>query len=643
MDPVLDQNLKKIVKNPTQFAETASIEALVNILKQLSSYYYNTGESLVDDIIYDIMRDILEKRDPNNPFLQQVGAPVIKGEVKLPFPMSSLNKIKPGSSNLVEWKNKHSGPYVISDKLDGVSGLLYKENNKFKLYTRGDATTGQNITHLIQYLLKGKYSPTKIPNGTAIRGEIVMNKKNFQTISKEYKNARNTVSGLVNAKHFSTNIAKLTDFIGYAIINPKYKQIEQMDKLLEWGFPTVTYKIVNNINEDLLSSYLEERKMASNYEIDGLVVIDSSSIYDVSEKNPTYGFAFKMMFKDQIAEAEVIDIVWNISKHGTLKPVVIIKPVNLVGVTIKNITAFNARYVVDNNLGPGSIIKIIRSGDVIPHILEVVKGTGAKMPDMPYGWNKTNIDIYVLDMYGEAKNNIIIKQITNFFKVLGVKYISEGVVTNLVSKGYTSIKSILTADKKKLIQIEGIGEKLVDKIFNNIKETFSKIDLQTLMASSNLFGFGMGVRKLKIIVDAYPNIMNEKWDKNELMNKVLVLHGFDIITATHFVDGFGPFKQFFADLEAIDWIDIKRLKEPIKHKAQGNLFKNQKVVFTGFRDEKLEKLVLDNSGEISGSVSKNTTILVHKEGDTTSSKYNKAQELNITTMTKEEFIKKYIK
>src|SRR3990172_7165135 len=188
----ISKNAKEILIDPYKFANNISIDELVETLKQLSYYYYQTDEPLIPDSTYDLLRDVLEERDPDNEYLKAVGAPIDKNKVELPYPMASLNKIKPTTDALTNWKMNYKGPYVLSDKLDGVSGLLYKKDNKFKLYTRGDATTGQDITHLIPYLLKDKYKPGKIPNGTAIRGEIVMSKKNFDTIKDKYKNARNT-------------------------------------------------------------------------------------------------------------------------------------------------------------------------------------------------------------------------------------------------------------------------------------------------------------------------------------------------------------------------------------------------------------------------------------------------------------------
>lgn len=640
----IDNKIKIILDDPYKFAKESPINEVADVLRQLSYHYYNTSEPLVPDTIYDLLRDELEERDPSNSVLYEVGSPVTKDAVELPFPMASLDKIKPTTDSLTTWLKKYKGPYVLSDKLDGVSGLLHKKDGKFKLYTRGDAITGQDITHLIPYLLKGKYNPNKIPDNTAIRCEIVMSRENFQKIKDQYKNPRNTVSGLVNSKNFSIDIAKITDCVGYSILHPKYKQEVQMKKLEEWGFPTVVYIIKDNIDNKFLSEYFIERRKESKYDVDGIVVIDSEKAYSISENNPDYGFAFKMVLLDQTAEVIVTDIKWKISKHGLLKPTIYIEPVELSGVTVEKSTAFNAKYIVDNKLGPGSKIKIIRSGDVIPYVLEVLSpsATGEpKMPSIPYEWNKTKVDIIVKDAHGAASDEINIKKLVSFFDILSVKYISEGIIRKLVENGYKTVYDIIDASVEDIVEIEGIGSKLWNKISNNIKEAFISTDMATLMHASNIFGFGLGSKKIKLITNTYPDILDVNWSHDEMVSKLVELNGFDTITAIKFANNINEFKKFYTKLNSLKGIDMSHLKNKPNALQKSALFSGMKIVFTGFRDEKLEKFITENGGSMTTSVSKNTSIVVYKEGETSSSKYIKAKELKVNLMTEKEFRNKY--
>lgn len=630
-----------IVDDPYNFAKNTSITRLVDILKQLSTHYYNTGKALVSDEIYDILKEVLVEREPQNKFLKEVGAPISKDKVKLPYTMASLDKIKPSTDAIVGWKNKYAGPYVLSDKLDGVSGLLVKEDSDtYKLYTRGDGEYGQDISYLIKHVVNADLD--KLPDGVAIRGELIVSKKNFKRVKDDFKNARNAVAGLVNAKHYSTKLAKLTDFVGYAVLNPNLKQYDQMKHLEKWKFPMVNYKVSVAIDNDMLSNELIKRRDGGKYEIDGIVVIDSSKKYKLPEKNPPYGFAFKTVLTDQVVETIVMDVEWSASKDGYLKPRIRVTPVDVVGVTITYATAHNAKYVVDNNLGPGAVVKLVRSGDVIPYIMDVLKpsATGKpKMPDIPYKWNKTGIDLLVKDIYGSAKDAIVSKQLVYFFKTMGVKYISEGIIKKLVDNGYNNLFKILDADIDDISKIEGVGEKLWVKISANTNTAFKNTTLEQLMAASNTFGRGFGKRRLKVIVNAYPDILKWNVTKQQMTNKIKELDGFDDITASQFAEGIDDFKKFFSKLEKYADLSHLKKKRVVKVVKGAQPFKDMKIVFTGFRDADLEKTIIGGGGSVTTTVSKNTSVVIY--ADKGGSKYKKAVELGTKLMTKDEFKKKF--
>ena len=376
--------VKDILEDPYNYANKITITKLVKILRKLSFQYYNKEISLVPDKIYDLLRNVLEERDPEHPFLLETGAPVTRDKVKLPYYMPSLDKIKPDTNKINNWLKKYKGPYVLSDKLDGISALLVlDEKDEFKIYTKGDGEKGQDISHLVPYIIPKTLKPGDLPENMAIRGELIMSKKKFKKISKEFKNMRNVVAGVVNAINFNVKLAKMIDFVAYAVLNPQYKQKKQMEKLTKWKILTVKYKVKKSIDHNMLSKYLIKRRKDGIYDIDGIVVIDNSDVYNVTKKNPKYGFAFKTILMDQIAETTVLDVEWNVSTFGLLKPRIKVEPIVISGVTIQYATAHNAKFVVKNVLGPGAIIKIIRSGDVIPKIIEVMEPAAYGEPMMP--------------------------------------------------------------------------------------------------------------------------------------------------------------------------------------------------------------------------------------------------------------------
>jgi len=643
---ITTQILQDIQKDPINFAKKISTSDLVELLRQFSDNYYNTGTSLISDDYYDILRDYLEEIDPTNKFLTDVGAPITanKEKVTLPYPMPSLSKKKPpkspgdkDKSAVDSWKNTYPGPYLVSDKLDGVSGLLVKSSGKLQLYTRGNGTVGQNISHLIQHLLKGT-DLGKIPDDVAIRGEIIMSKKNFKDIEDEFQNARNVVAGLVNSKNYSVKIANMTDFIGYAVLNPLKKFDDQLKFLRSINFPTVESKLLKEISDAILSDYLLDRKQNGIYEMDGLVVSDCSKIYPLTIDLPDYSFAFKMP-STEILDVKVLDLEWSISMHGVLKPRVRIEPVKLSGVDIQYLTAFNAKYVEDNNLGPGSIIRIIRSGDVIPHIISVISPApkGPKMPDISYVWNDTHVDILPSDIHSTYGDDIKVKKIDHFFSVLGVQYFGQQIIKKFVDNGYNTIFKILEANRNDLSKIPGIGKKMIDKIYEGIDEGFKKITLDKLMAASLIFGLGLGSKKLRLILKEYPDILTVSWNKDtdEIIKRVIELKGFNTKTATKFAKQLSKFIDFYNQLSKI--VDLTHIDSPTNDNS--NKFKDMNVVFTGIRDKKLEELIEANGGKVSGSVSKNTTLVIY--GEKAGDKKIKAEKLGIPLMTLDQFKANY--
>lgn len=642
---VKNLDIKLFKENPIIYAETLNTKKLVKLMEKLSEIYYNTGKSIISDDIYDNIKEILEKRDPDNNFLHNIGAPIssIRKKVTLPYTMGSLTKIKPDTEILKKWLNNYKGPYVLSDKLDGVSAQFYKDiYGKTFLYSRGNGILGQDISHLIQFIDKN-IKIDMIPNETSIRGELIINKKDFTNISKDYENARNTASGLVNSKTVDKKLGKIIQFITYSIIYPRYTQEEQMEKLKLYNFKTVNYKVVKKLDEKILKNYLLERKEKSDFEMDGIVCADNSQIYEHKTGTPDNAFAFKMILENQIAEATVKKIIWNLSMDGYLIPTIEITPVKLVGTTITFATAFNAKYIVDNVIGPGSKIKIIRSGDVIPYILEVssTSTTGKpQMPDCKYKWNETKINIITT----EKNETIKVKLLIHFFKKMNVKYLSEGIITKLVDNGFNTIPKILLANHDELIDIDGIGKKLVDKIYEEIDRAFLEEELQVFMAATHAFGRGLGERKLVEIVKTFPYILTQKWTEKEMEEKITEIHGFNTKTAKLFTNNYKKFYALFTEINEIKDLSRFLIKEKdIKKNKIDNLdkiFTGKSLVFTGFRDKELEKFIVSNGGKVSTSVSSKTFIVIYAD-DLSSSKINKAKTLNITIMDKNDFIKKY--
>ena len=614
------------------------IDTLKKIKQYLDDKYYNTGEKAeFTDEQYDLLKDIIVKYDKGEK--KKVGAKIREdnNRVKLPYWLGSLDKIKTEEENKLDnWLKKNkTEKYVIENKLDGISCLFISDFDKICLYTRGDGFVGANISHILKYI---KNIPLSFPKSkVVIRGELIINEKVFkEKYAKDSANPRNMVSGLVNAKTLKEGIEDV-EFIAYEIITDDKTQLKttkQLRVLKEYGFKVVHNLILNQDELDVekLSEILLDNKRNSEYEIDG-IIIQSDTEYVRNEKdNPKYAFAFKMSMEDNFIEAEVEEVIWNISKHKLIKPKIRIKPVNLNGVTITFASAFNAKFVVENSLGNGAKVVLTRSGDVIPFIIQIIKP--AKKPDMPdlvYKWNDSNVDIIVED---DEEHVSDIKMISSFFSGMGIKNISDATVEKIYNHGYTSLLDIFKATKDDFEKIDGFQKKLAEKIYNNIHEGLKDTSIDILLGSSGIFGEGIGKRKLKVLFENFPDILDTNVSEKEMSKKICDIEGYSEKTAEKIILNLDKARKFIKNIDPYITFENKKNKT--------EKLKGLSVLFSGFRNEDLEKEITDNGGKISTSVSKNLNILIVKDKTSSSSKIEKAKKLNIEILLIGEFIQKYL-
>ena len=253
----------------------------------------------------------------------------------------------------------------------------------------------------------------------------------------------------------------------------------------EWITNPVEYTILSEISNEVLSKILMDWRKDYKYEIDGIICINDE-IYPRPKGNPEYAFAFKMMLSDQIAEAKVIDILWTPTKDGYLAPRVQIEPVKLKGSIINFVTGKNARFIEDNKIGIGAIIKLVKAGDVIPEIASIITpAPEALFPTEPYIWNETHIEIMLKNK--EDDKRVLEKNIETFFKTLNVNGFGPGLVNRIIKAGYRSVSAILAMTEEDFLKIEGFKKKLAEKIYNNIHSHIEKATLIELMVGSNIF------------------------------------------------------------------------------------------------------------------------------------------------------------
>ena len=622
-----NEQLQAFKKIGITFLDQLNEKQLSELILYANKMYYEKTP-LLSDNEYDIVKEYTQNKYPENQVILEVGAPVERNKVKLPYEMASMDKIKPDTNALEVWQKKFTGPYVLSCKLDGVSALYSTEGAVEKLYTRGNGKIGQDISHLIPYL--------KLPKNAdiTVRGELLILKDDFEKYLKEkFANPRNLVSGLVNQKQVDENI-KYVHFVAYEVIHPELKPVEQMDFLETLDIERVMYEVRESLTNEMLSELLVKWRKDYKFEIDGVIVADDK-IYPRKSGNPDHAFAFKMVLSDQIAEAKVVDVIWTPSKDGYLKPRVRIEPIHLGGVTIEYATGFNGAFIEQNKIGIGALIEIIRSGDVIPYIKGVtVPAEEGKMPNVPYQWNDTHIDVLLEDLNDPTVKE---KNITGFFKGLRVDGLSSGNVHRIMVAGFDSIPKIIAMNESDFLKVDGFKQKLAHKIYEGIKDKVKNATLVQLMAHSNLLGRGISEKKIEIIVKELPDILSSLDTKEVKIQKLTKVKGMAKKTAESFVNKIDSFVSFLQEIGQADKMAV--VLQPIL--VIDHPLNNKNIVLTGLRDKTILELIKGVGANVSSNVSKNTFLVIARNKEEDTGKAEEARKLDIPIVTVEEFMETY--
>jgi DNA ligase (NAD+) len=621
--------------NGISILNTLNERELSDIILFANQKYYN-NVAIMTDNQYDIVKEFIAQKYPKNTIITEIGAEVERNKVELPYEMASMDKIKPDTNALTLWINKFKGQYLLSCKVDGISALFTTKGSTSKLFTRGNGKIGQDISHLIPYLCLPKVK------GIAIRGELIISKKVFEEKYKgSFANPRNMVAGIVNLKHISPAI-KDVDFVAYEVISPEISPSIQMDFLDNIKTNRILYKITSSLTNELLSDTLLEWRKTYKYEIDGVIVSDDN-IYPRKSGNPEHAFAFKMVLSDQIAEAKVVDVIWTPSKDGYLKPRVQIEPIKLGGVTIEFATGFNAAFIKEHNIGIGTIIELIRSGDVIPYIQSVVVPAEVpKMPTVPYIWNDTHVDI-MLENASEDPT-VIEKNITGFFRGIGVERLSSGNIIRLINAGFGSVPEIIAMSEEDFLNIGGFKDKMANKIYTGIQEKLNEASIITLMAASNIFGRGFSEKRMELVLAEIPNILTSQDSVQDKIEQVSLIKGMATKTAEAFVCKIDEFKEFLSKCGLEYKLQISKFGNGKEENLQNlHTLTGKTIVLSGTRDKTIIEFLKDINANNGSNISKNTFLVVAKDISDETGKIKEAKKLNIPIMSVSHFIDTYMK
>ncbi len=631
------------------------LDLLTKIRDKLDDLYYNTGTSIFSDEKYDVIKEYLGGK--------KVGAKLREDDNRatLPFWLGSADKVTPNDGRVFDrWVSKMkghsgSGEYVVSAKLDGVSCLLVVEpgkiakgdnkplkNGKLSLYTRGDGVVGADISYLAGY-----FNLPKIPllkKQIAIRGELIIKKQVFKhKYEGIYRNPRNMVSGLIGGKTSREGLHDV-NFVVYEMISNETADApeKQLQTLSERGFKVVEYKKFGGIELTLenLQSYLLQLKVEYEYEVDG-VIIQPNVRYDRNtEGNPDYLLAFKINLEENIFQTMVRSVEWNASRQGQLKPVVIVDPVETGGITISRATAHNAKFIVENKIGPGTIIRVTRSKDVIPFIVDVVTSTTPSLPPLSsYNWDATRTNI--LAKGDEYSSDICKKIIANFFEVLEVKYLGYETVSKLYDNGLDTVMKIIKADETRFVKVPSIQHRTAERIYTGIHQALHNVQLYKLLTASGIFGTGIGEKKIQLLLQHIPDLVEENGGdvssgpkyKNVTIGHILSIEGFSTIMATRVMNNLPGARLFIRK--------IKKYAKIVESIRENDSLLGKIFVFSGFRDSDLTEKIQTKGGSTSDSVSSKTTCVVvaKKSLSTETSKVTKARSVGVPIYDKEEFIR----
>ena len=641
-------NEKKLVlqisKNPENTLKKLSEDEIANVIQLANYHYYHSSSPLFSDNVFDIIKEHLEEKNPHHPILKNIGAVIADDDErksKLPYFMASMDKIKSDGAVIDKWKKKYSGRVVISDKLDGNSGMIYYKNGEAKLYTRGDGEVGQNISHLLPFIQNipdfNKFS--KYPEFTT-RGELIISKKSFEKIKHLGANARNLLAGLLNSKIPNLEVAKHAQFIAYELIKPHYEPSKQFELMTKMGFKVSHNTILNieDINAVMLSSLLMERRSDSEFEIDGIICCHDAIHNRKDGENPKHAFAFKSVAMMDRAEIIVLGVEWTASKDYILKPVVIFKGVNLSGVVVRRATGFNGSFIMKNKIGPGAKLLIMRSGDVIPHIMEIVEPATPAMPDIAYEWTESGVDIMVANK-DNAKDDVALKNLGHFFTKVKVTGLSEGTLAKLQKAGIDTVGKIINVSKADLLLVDGFKEKMAEKIFLAIQDRFKEVDPVLLASASNTWGRGISEKKLQSVLNKVPELLTNKNYKLSV-SELVTIDSIEKKTAELLIKNQPHFWKFVEDNKLQKYFKNKlEIKE--EDKLDKQIFQGVSFLFTGVRSKPTEDFIKSRGGEMKSSISKKLNILICKDPTSTSSKMKEAREIGVEIVSLTDFAKKH--
>lgn len=431
---------------------------LVARLRAAAHAYYETSTPTMSDAEYDALVEQLTAAAPDHPFLKEIGSAPGSAVVKLPVPMPSLDKRKPDTLK----PSDLNGGYMVSEKLDGISALwVCGYNGKPALYLRGNGIDGQDVSHCIKGIQGLKQCAMPV---AMVRGELIVSKGTLDAAAAP----RNWVNGVLHQTTPSLEDLAKIHFVAYQVCYPKTLDRQQQHTWMTGkGFEVVWTRHMPTLDGPTLEAMFKDRRENSTYECDGIVVGVYNAIPTLAPSNPKDAYAFKMPLDDQRATATVLAVEWNSSRTGNWVPRIQFTPVKIGTASIEYCTGFNAQFIKENGIGPGAVITIRRSGDVIPVCEKVVSVASSGWQQPPSGlWAWDATETHARDTSMVATPEKLALEMAHQLVALGVEGCSKTTTKKLVDGGINDLAGLTKTSVGRVQELIGKvnGQKLFDGV-----------------------------------------------------------------------------------------------------------------------------------------------------------------------------------
>lgn len=541
-------------------------------------------------------------------------------------------------------------------KWDGVSVIFeYSKNGVLKrALTRGFTETNeaQDITHIFEGWVKGFLD--NAPHEYAVKTEIMMSNDDFENYNRNYntnyKQSRAIVSSIINSDELDDRVKYLQIMplrMSYLIDgNAPYSSKESRQELVPAVFNT-PYIRCRLSDREIMRKFANEHSLINGLRCDGMVIyIINERIQQIlgrQDNKQKFEVAFK--FTEEVGYSKIEDIKFTTGLFGRINPVAIIKPINLKGNTIENVSLGSIGRMNDLALAKGDKVKVLY--DIIPYIVfdkndpkcKRSKNQAIKIPDVcPECGSSLELSESGDLLYCRNKKCPCREKgkILNYFNKMHIDGISYATVDTLYDEGYLkSIKDIykLEERKRKICKIPGFGERSVDLIISEIN-SHREVPASQMLGSLGIEGVSTKIFAKVLSMISFDELMELALDDktNNAINVLTVIPGIKDKTAQKIIDGIRDNEKLIEKLEN----ELIVLKERNNRSAQFS------VVFTKVRDKDLEVWTEENGGVVNDSVNKDTSIVVVPAIGVESSKVNKAKKYDIPIIPIDDY-REYVK